>query len=192
MSLVRCSALIWCVLVSGCTVGNVNFTGEEGDDTNPPPPGDMNDDDNMAPGQAETLNVAFETLEIGGVYAPQNIVAIWIEDANGDFVQTLGRWAGVRARHLVSWAEASGQDMDAVSGATRISHDGELEASWDIGADVPDGMYTIRVEVSEQNAVSPEENTQASFPFDKNGVQDVQELTGQGLEIIEWDYSGRN
>ena len=141
----------WALLLGfacSCTVGNVNFSPDDGDDTGMPPGDTGNDDgDMMPPGDVERLNVAFETLELGDVYAPQNIVAIWIENDAGDFIETIGRWAGVRAQHLVSWAEASGQDMDAVSGATRINHEGELEATWNIGADVPDGIYLSLIHI---------------------------------------------
>lgn len=143
-------------------------------------------------GAAESLAVSLQTTPVGGEYAPRNIVAVWIEDQNGGFVQTIGRWSATRTQHLVAWVQASGQDTDAVSGATRLNHDDTISTDWDVGAaGLDDGTYSVRVEVADQNSTTPDENHQATFTFEKNGEASVQDLSGQGLTSITLDYSGR-
>jgi len=124
---------------------------------------------------AQTLDLRFSTTTLGQKYAPRNIVAVWIEDGAGSFVKTIGRWSGSRTVHLVDWIAASGQDTDAVSGATRSNHQVELLASWDLkdrqGAIVPDGDYQIRVEISEDNVADGNGTSSvAVLPFVKDGL----------------------
>jgi hypothetical protein len=60
-----------------------------------------------------------------------------------------------------------------------------------IPAAVPNGTYTIRVETCDTNAVTPADNTQGSFIFEKNGTASVQ--TGidiAGYTGVTIDYSG--
>jgi len=46
------------------------------------------------------LVVTTTTSEAGGNYAPRNIVAIWIENDQGEFVKTLLAFAQNRKSHL--------------------------------------------------------------------------------------------
>ena len=98
---------------------------------------------------------SFDTFTLGGNYGPRNVVAVWVEDAEGAFVKTLGRWSNRRTQHLANWIAASGQNADAVSGATRSNHIGRLSASWDLldgqGNLIPPGTYSIKVEICEDN-----------------------------------------
>lgn len=148
-----------------------------------------------APG-AESLSVQFDTTANGGPYAPKNVVAVWIEGPGGIFEKTIGRWAGTRVDHLVAWVAKSGLDADAISGATRANHTARLSVTWDLkdkaGAVVPDGTYTIRMELADSNASTAGQNHQASFTFAKNGTAAQQTaLTGGGFVNVSIDYSGR-
>ena len=75
-----------------------------------------------------TLTVSLTTSSAGGNYSPRNIVAIWIEDDNGNFVKTLMAYANVRKTHLNTWeasTSAAGSIynvVDAITGVTKTSH----------------------------------------------------------------------
>ena len=58
----------------------------------------------------ETMSITFTSQPVGNVatYAPRNVIAAWIEDANGTFVQTINRQANARADNLVAWTLKSG------------------------------------------------------------------------------------
>lgn len=145
-----------------------------------------------ATASAQTLTVTFETQPVGGgTYAPFNVVAVWIEDAQGQFVKTIGRYSGVRTQHLVAWNQASGGDTDAVSGATRLDHNTALTFEWKLKVDgqtVPEGDYTIRVEVADDNSTTPDQNTQASFTFSHNGEASNEDVTAPGLSNVNVNF----
>ena len=135
------------------------------------------------------LTVSFKTAPVGGLYTPQNVVAIWVEGptvgANpGPFVKTIGRWADLRKDHLALWQARAGiNDVDAISGATRADHSMKLSVDWDLkdklGALVPDGTYTIRIETADSNTTSSAQNNQGTFTFIKGLQPQVQtNLTG--------------
>jgi len=144
----------------------------------------------------ESLTLSFDTTPVGGNYAPRNVLAVWIEDAAGNFVKTINRWANRRAQHLVAWEQASGGanvDVDAVSGATRSSHNANVAVSWDLkdsaGQLIPDGIYTIRMEVADRNSNSPDQNNQGTFAFEKNGMAATQTVSGGGFQNVIIAYN---
>lgn len=124
--------------------------------------------DPAAPGM---LSVAFMSVGPGGRYAPRNCGAVWIEDESGKFVKTIERWTAIRERYLESWSMASGgwgfsifggssggnnpDQVDVVSAGTLSRHQMHM-STWNMknreGAVVPDGKYTVVVEVSEGNS----------------------------------------
>jgi hypothetical protein len=129
-------------------------------------------------------------------FAPKNVVGVWIEDSQGAFVRTIGRWAGVRKGDLVAWtAKAGANDVDAVSGATRPDHTQPLTVTWDMtargGGAVADGVYTIRMELSDRNATMASNNNQGTFTFNRNGTASTQNTMGGGFNGISIQYSGR-
>ncbi|MCC6996593.1 MAG: DUF2271 domain-containing protein [Deltaproteobacteria bacterium] len=146
-------------------------------------------------GVTETLTVQFDTTANGGPYAPRNIVAVWVTDSNGAFVKTLGRWANTRVDHLVAWGQASPNDQDAISGATRAAHTARLSVTWDMkskaGQAMPDGTYTIRMELADSNASQPAQNRQGTFTFVKNGTAATQTVASGGFVNVAISYSGR-
>jgi hypothetical protein len=140
------------------------------------------------------LSVSFTTTAKGGPYAPRNVVAVWIENAAGGFVKTIGRWAGERRQHLVAWrAKAGAADADAVSGATRNNHTGALTVPWDLldkaGAEVPDGTYTIRMELADANSSTAAQNNQGTFTFVKGPAASNQSVAGGGFTGVTIDYT---
>jgi len=107
-----------------------------------------------------TLTVTATTSSAGGNFAPRNIVAIWIEDNQGNFVKTLMAYAQNRKTHLNTWeasTTAAGSPfntVDAITGATKTSHGTRL-CTWngtDVNATlVPDGIYRLRMELTDKN-----------------------------------------
>ncbi|MDI1428738.1 DUF2271 domain-containing protein [Polyangium sorediatum] len=103
-----------------------------------------------------TLSFRVTTVSLDGEYAPKNIGAIWVTDAQDTFVKTLEVWAAKRVEHLVRWRAASGTNVvDAVTGATRKSHI-EHAVFWNgtntAGLEAPDGTYRVHVEFTEWNS----------------------------------------
>lgn len=49
------------------------------------------------------LEVSVSTAATGGNYAPRHVLAIWIEDDQGNFVKTLLSYASERRTHLNTW-----------------------------------------------------------------------------------------
>jgi len=120
---------------------------------------------------------------------------VWVEDAGGAFVKTIGRWANVRKGNLVAWTTAAGaNDVDAVSGATRQNHTGTLTVTWDLknrgGTVVPDGTYTIRMELTDKNTSSAATNNQGTFTFVKGATPQSQTgLTSGGFSGVAITFS---
>ena len=121
------------------------------------------------------LTVTATTSTAGGNFAPKNIVAIWIEDDQGNFVKTLLAYAATRKTHLNTWeasTTAFGSPfnvVDAITGATRSNH-GTRTCTWngtDVdGTVVPDGTYKVRMELTDKNATG----NFSSFEFTKDTI----------------------
>jgi len=144
------------------------------------------------------LNVNFTTSETGGNYAPRNIVAVWVEDGNGNFVKTLMAYAQNRITHLNTWQAATvaaGSEynrVDAITGSTRTSH-ATRSCLWnalDYNQNLmPDGTYFLWMELTDKNGTG---NFQ-SFEFIKG--EDAQQLTPANVPsfsdiAISWEPSG--
>jgi hypothetical protein len=143
---------------------------------------------------ADTLSVTVTTTPAGGNYAPRNVVAIWIEDASGNFVKTIDRWSAVRTVYLLAWrAKAPGNDTDAVSGATRPDHQTALTMTWDMknraGLIVPDATYTVRMEVADSDASATTQNNEGTFTFVKSRTAQKQTgLSNGGFNTVTLDF----
>lgn len=105
------------------------------------------------PASTSGLTVSATTSSPGGKYAPNNIVAIWVEDNSGKFVKSLYVKAAQRISDLTKWRLASTSNKtDAVTGATRTGH-GTIYATWN-GTDinkkvVADGTYKVWMEMTD-------------------------------------------
>jgi MYXO-CTERM domain-containing protein len=142
---------------------------------------------------AGTLSVTLTTTPNRGNYAPRNVVAVWIEDAGGTFVKTIGRWAATRRSSLVAWTQKAGVDADAVSGATRANHTAPLTVTWNLknraNLEVPDGTYTIRMELADRNSNVPADNHQGTFTFVKGPTSSTQNTANGGFNAVAINYS---
>jgi hypothetical protein len=133
-------------------------------ETTPPPP------PTEGPLSPCALTFQVTTVTANGTYAPRNVGAIWVSDANAGFVKSLYVWAGKRLRHLTAWNAASAGDrVDAVTGATINSH-GTRMAKWDCTdvdhQPVAGGNYRINVEFTERNGAG---KLMAPLEFPRNG-----------------------
>jgi hypothetical protein len=106
------------------------------------------------------VTLTLTTKTVGGKYAPRHVLAIWVADANTNFVKTLKRQAGDRSGYLYKWntARAGYSVVDGVSGATLSTHTTHT-VTWncrDRNATVlNDGTYRFMVEFTEANSQGP-------------------------------------
>ncbi|MCP4446987.1 MAG: DUF2271 domain-containing protein [Myxococcales bacterium] len=194
------SVLVACTGGSG-DAGNDASTFAVDADLNAPdadpnaPDADLNTPDANGGGGVETMTITFASEPVGGsAYAPTNVVATWIETANGAFVQTINRQSAARTQHLVAWTQNSGgQEVDqyAVTGPTRLNHNSPVIATWTIPAALPDGIYTVRIETSDDNSTTAEQDTQGVFTFERDGTASTQIPADPGYSGVTVDYSGR-
>ncbi len=189
----------------GCTVGEIPSEGDVADagsggeggntpDADTGGGGDTPDADPGAGNGPEDMTITFTTEPRDNErYSPKNIVAVWIQNANGDFIETIDRYSATRTGSLRAWnAVAPVPPVDTVSGATRNNHNTAITATWDIkAANVPDGEYTVRIETCESNANSPDDNAQATFLFTKNGTAASLTPTENNYSNVTIEYSGR-
>lgn len=107
------------------------------------------------------VTIDFTYAASGGGQAHNPYLAAWVEDAEGNLVDTLAVWyeqsrKGTRwLNELSAWAQADGssESLDAVSGATRTPGDQSL--LWDLtdleGDAVDAGTYTVYVETAREH-----------------------------------------
>lgn len=101
--------------------------------------------------------VQLGTVTTNGRYAPNNVGAIWIETKSGAFVKTLRTWGLLMLNSATPWTAVSmGNRVDAVSSATRHSHEQRIRATWNCTdaayAPVADGEYQLCATVAEDHA----------------------------------------
>ena len=146
-----------------------------------------------------SVQVTFTTTTSGGNYAPNNVVAAWIQNGAGVHQRTVGLWSVVRTQHLVAYRAAAGLNdsnqlpADAVSGASRTSYQGALTVTWNLrdkaGNVVPDGTYTIRLELADENSTTAGQNNQGTFTFVKGPNPQMQTgLANGGFTGVTVDY----
>lgn len=105
-----------------------------------------------------TLTFTAKTVSNGATYSPKNVLAIWIKDANGNFVISRKVMANNRKQHLVKWMASSGNNSaDATTGATLSNHQTHT-VTWDCrdltGNLVPDGDYQVWIEYTSRNSAN--------------------------------------
>jgi len=127
-----------------------------------------------APANTTGLIVSTVTSTAGGNYAPNHVVAIWVENSAGTFVKTLTVYAQARSYDLTNWESISGgNSVDAVTGATQGSH-GTIYGSWNgtdtKGVVVPDGTYRLCMELTDKGATG----NFSFFTFIKGAVAQTQ------------------
>lgn len=145
---------------------------------------------------AGELDISVVTSSTGGNYAPKNIVAIWIEDASGNFIKTISAYADKRIQYLYKWSASTSAKssqynrVDAVTGATLSNH-GNLTGKWN-GTDynknlVADGTYYVCFELTDKHA----QGNYSRFAFTKGANNKVipANTTGFSNILIQWTAS---
>ena len=172
------------VFMTGCldSGDNPNDSGTSGDsdtDSDADTDTDSDTDTDIIASSGE-LTVEMTTSTSGGEFAPRHILAVWIENASGDFIHTLMAYtANSSYRHYLShWNDSTSgagvqYDMtDAVSGATRSSF-GDMTATWDgttySNGSAEDGEYQVCMELTDQNATG----NFSCFSFTKSADADA-------------------
>jgi hypothetical protein len=102
-----------------------------------------------------TLTFSVTTAEPPGGYSGVHVIALWIEDTNGNFIKTKIRYAQNRVQYLDRWIASSASNVvDATTGATLSSH-GTLTFNWNAtntsGSVVPDKYYKVWIQMSDRN-----------------------------------------
>ncbi len=117
-----------------------------------------------------SLSFTVKTVTYNGDRSLKNIVAIWVEDVQGNFIKTRLLQADKRKEWLLTWNNKSkGSTVDAITAATLNSHQTHTIV-WDCtnesGALVEDGEYKVLVEFTEAHAQGP----MTSVTFTKGSV----------------------
>ncbi|HET9238698.1 MAG TPA: DUF2271 domain-containing protein [Oligoflexus sp.] len=93
-----------------------------------------------------------------GRYAPSNIMAVFVTDANNTLVRTLfATPSGPRAMYLRRWQKLTGTQLDGFTGATltAVAKPPVDKLSWDMknraGVIVPNGNYKLWFEIATDN-----------------------------------------
>jgi hypothetical protein len=110
---------------------------------------------------ADSLSVSFTSMQISGHYSPERDVVVYILNAAGAFVRTLGYW-GADRKDCRTWATISNNNVvDAISSATVSGPSSNLSTSWN-GKDVSkqpvsNGTYWLCIEgtASDSNLSAP-------------------------------------
>ena len=127
------------------------------------------------------LNVQFTTTSAGGSYGNKHVHVVWIKDAAGNFVYTVGStttdnkravWANSRASSLSEWwnsnAANRSADVAARTGATQTAYM-PYNFNWNWrkkdGSVVPDGSYQIHFLCTNADSGTP--NNKTSFNITK-------------------------
>lgn len=103
-------------------------------------------------------NLAFSvrTVTYNGQYAPRNAGAIWITNAQNQFVKTIKVWANQYRYTLIRWnANSGGNTTGAITGASlnnHILHNVTWNGRNYQNIEVPDGTYYVNTEFTEHNA----------------------------------------
>jgi hypothetical protein len=150
-----------------------------------------------APGVEGTLTVSFGTVRLGGMYAPANCGAVWIEDSFGKYIRTLEVWAGLRQPSVVAWSSGVCQkDLtitapDVITSAT-LDGPAAHTSKWDTkdwrGRVVPDGVYSLWMQVTE-NEIAPE-GPFMKIDFPKDAIPHlITPLATRGFKEIMLAYS---
>ena len=178
-----------CLALAGCDVGSVlvdNGNGAQPDASGGGGGGGGGSDSGGGGGGTAPLTVTLTSAPTPtAVYAPSNVLAVWVQNQAGQIVKTINRYSAARTQYLIAWNIAAGaNDVDSVSGASRTSHAQPVTATWDLkdrqGTVVPDGTYTIRMEVADQNSTQAGQNNQGTFTFVKGTQPQMQNGLSNG------------
>jgi hypothetical protein len=140
---------------------------------------------------ATCASIALTTVSYGGEYEPENVGAVWLTE-DGTFVRTLERWGSQRLKNAVAWrASSSGNDVDAITGATRDEH-GSHDLVWDCrdadGGLRDAGVFELHAEFTEDDSAEGEPpGPHRVMPFDlavPGPIDTPDDATFQGVRVV--------
>jgi thiamine biosynthesis lipoprotein ApbE len=115
------------------------------------------DDENPWPDQFQ-VKIAIDLPKLENARYRRPYVVIWIEDANGKPVRTLTVWGDNNRwiKDLSDWWKVAKDDAELVKAVTRATRGpGKYDVVWDgkndKGKALPQGTYTVRVEVHREH-----------------------------------------
>lgn len=134
-------------------------------------------------------------------FGTRNLLAIWVENEQGQAMRVLGHWAVARSSLLRVYTEHTSEivdgfsfppvpdDPDVISGATLSSH-AEREVHWDLldaqGNHVSDGTYVVWVENVQNNDGSI--TTQVPFTVGPDPVHlELEETVDFGPIVLDYE-----
>ncbi|MEI8084714.1 MAG: hypothetical protein WCG93_00730 [Paludibacter sp.] len=128
----------------------------------------------VPPKTAGTFTISTATSTAGGNYAPNHVLAFWIENNSGVFVKSLLVFAAARKADLTYWIyNSTGNTTNATTGATQSIY-ATRTCSWNgtnvSGAIVEDGTYRICMELTDRNGTG----NFSYFNFTKGAVAQTQ------------------
>lgn len=113
------------------------------------------------PNETTPFTVDFTTINLSGYkYAPSHVLAVWIEDTDHKFVNSIAVYAQKRKVYLYNWNSTSGgyTGVDAYTGATLKSHQ-PRSFGWNMqnykGTLIANGDYYLCVEMTSKNGQGP-------------------------------------
>ena len=105
-----------------------------------------------------SFDITVRTTTHNGQYAPIHCFALWITTDQDTFVKTVERKALSYMQHLVKFMQMTGgNSVGAVTGAslnTHITHNVSWNGQNYSGADMPDGIYRLYIELTESNSAN--------------------------------------
>ncbi len=141
-----------------------------------------------------TLTFTVKSITNNSTYSPKNVLAIWIKDAQGNFVVSRKVMAASRKQHLVKWNMSSaGNTVSAITGSTLSSHQTHT-ITWDgknsAGDEMQDGLYQIWVEYSSTNSNSNgNQGPSLSVDFEKGpAIQHITPVNATYYQNIVADW----
>lgn len=149
------------------------------------------------------VSFSVDVSDIPGNFAPRHIIAIWIENENGDYINSLAVYGNRRLGYLSTWNDVSnGNKGDAITGAT-VSSFRTYNVNWNMkdfnGNTVPEGPYVLRIEATSKNGSGPKRNIEftvggASYNINptadsyyKNMTLEYTNNTATGISILNQD-----
>lgn len=103
-----------------------------------------------------TASFGVRTVTYNGPYGPRNAGAIWVTDANNQFVKTIKIWASNYRYTLIRWIASSGQNTTGAITSASLNNHTLHNVQWDgrnwQNGEMPDGEYKFNIEFTEHNA----------------------------------------
>lgn len=138
--------------------------------------------------QDPLMKIEFTMASSSGMYAPEHVLAVWVENNSGTLVNSQIVYGDEYKSYLIAWnATSMGYEFDAITGPTQTVYQTHI-IMWDIKdwnqMLIQDGDYTVHFEMSENNSAGPHffiEFTKGQQGFE---IYPPDELTYKNISVI--------